>query len=432
MRPRSLVSLSGRDNRSGLRRFSARSGAATGIALVSVVLLTSTAAASWVQYQASADGRSVRTLDGDTLAVDVWGDGTTVAQPIRNSGIQAMELGQCHSAEATKNMNLLTYGKHVKLTAKYASATSLGRPVRYVDVPTSTGSIDTQLRQLNVGHALPLVIPPESGRWNAYWTAAQKAASGGQNLWDRDYCRSGPSQTTPLKVWVNYDGDGDEFKNVNTEYVRVLNQGPTELSLKGWWLRTAAPDSFFFPTTAVIKPHTLITLYVGKGTTTTTKFFWGSTTPRFKNFEEAGGYGSGAYLFDPDGDLRAHAMYPCLYACSDPRASQVAMSVNYDAPGDDMTNPNGEYVAVTVRGTAPVDLSFTVLAINGNTREFGAGTIIYPGERMVTRVGVGTNSRLMHYWGRSSALLVNAGGAMTLRTTEGSRLVCSAWVTGRC
>ena len=432
MHRRSWQPPNGRDDLSGLARLSARTGAATVIASLSILLMASTAVASWIQGQNSAQGKSVRTLDGDTVVVDVWGDGTSVGRPIRNSGIQAMELGQCHSAEATRSMNALTLSRKVQLTSKYASATSLGRAVRYVDVFTSVGVVDTQLYQLKLGHALPLIITPESGRWKAYWAAAQKAAAAGKNLWDRDYCGSGPSQATPLKVWVSYDGDGDETRNVNTEYVRVLNQGSTTLSLKGWWLRSAAQDSFFFPSATVIKPGSVITLHVGKGTRTATKFYWGSSVPRFKDPQQVGGYGGGAYLFDPHGDLRAHATYPCRYACGDPRKGKVTMRVNFDAAGNDATNVNGEYVTVKNTSIAYVDLSYTVLTSNGNTLEFGAGTVLYPGESMITRVGFGPNSRLLHYWGKSTPIFTNSGGAVILRTTETINLACSAWGTGRC
>ena len=38
----------------------------------------------------------------------VDGDGTDVTPPhVRNTGIQAMEVGQCHSAEATAAMKVL-------------------------------------------------------------------------------------------------------------------------------------------------------------------------------------------------------------------------------------------------------------------------------------------------------------------------------------
>src|SRR5687768_13247901 len=47
-------------------------------------------------------GSTDRAIDGDTVAVRVDGDGTDVTPPhVRNTGIQAMEVGQCHSAEAT-------------------------------------------------------------------------------------------------------------------------------------------------------------------------------------------------------------------------------------------------------------------------------------------------------------------------------------------
>ena len=133
----------------------------------------------------------------------------------------------------------------------------------------------------------------------------------------------------------------------------------------------------------MIKPHSTVTLHVGKGSPTSTHYYWGNTTPRFPNADTSGSYGSGAYLFDPDGDLRAHATYPCLYACTDVRATQITMHVNYDAPGDDMTFPNGEYVALSLKPTvkSPVDLSYTVLSIHGNVRELGGGTFVRQASR---------------------------------------------------
>ena len=51
-----------------------------------------------------------------------------MTEAVRNAGIQAMETGQCHAAEATAAMNALTLGKQVRMSAKYASSSSLGRP----------------------------------------------------------------------------------------------------------------------------------------------------------------------------------------------------------------------------------------------------------------------------------------------------------------
>ena len=202
--------------------------------------------------------------------------------------------------------------------------------------------------------------------------------------------------------------------------------------MDGWWVRSAAQDSYFFPKGTRVQPGATLTLRVGKGTNTATTLYWGYTDAHFKNVDEPGGFGSGGYLFDPDGDLRAHAIYPCLYACSDPLQGKVNLTVNYDAPGDDVYNPNGEYVVVTPRGSAAVDLTYKVLSVGSSTYELPRGTVVKPGEELVVRMGKGTNDRLHQFWGRTNGLLVNGGGAMILRSTEDVRIACSAWGTGRC
>ena len=118
--------------------------------------------------------------------------------------------------------------------------------------------------------------------------AQQKAERTGANLWDTDYCGSGPQQANAIKVWVNYDGDGNESLNPNTEWVRIQNQGSTTLSLTGWWLRSAAQDYLRFPAGTAIKPHSVLTVYVGKGTRTATTLYWGFSSPHFPNSDEPG------------------------------------------------------------------------------------------------------------------------------------------------
>ena len=273
-----------------LRRWHARRRFAgmVALALAGVLVATTPASASWVQTQASSEGKVMRVRDGDTVDVDVWGDGTTTPQTIRNTGIQAMETGQCHAAEATRLMTSLAASKTVRLTARYASTTSWGRPVRYVDAESGSVFTDTQLPLLNAGHALALTLGNETSRWRTYMLAQQKAEATHQNLWDTDYCRSGPAQSTPIKVWVNYDGDGDETKNVNTEWVRILNQGTTALPLTGWWLRSAAQDYFHFPKGTVVQPGAFITLYVGKGTVHGHQLLLGQLHPQVSELRRAG------------------------------------------------------------------------------------------------------------------------------------------------
>jgi endonuclease YncB( thermonuclease family) len=383
---------------------------------------------------ATTSGLIDHTIDGDTVAVRVEGDPPDVTPPhVRNAGIQTMETGDCHAAEATSAMKSLVTGRAVRMTINDPAASSLGRPVRYLDVQTSTGWTDPQLSQLRGGHALPVVNGGDPTRWRAYFTAAQQAAREGRNLWDTDYCAAGPAQSTPLRLWVNWDGNGNEGADPNTEYVRVLNPGSTVLGIGGWAVRTGGQDSYTFPSTARVPAGGTLTLRVGTGTNTTTTFHWGWSVPKFANANLAtNAYGSGAYLFDPEGDLRAWSIYPCLTACSDPLTGKVSLAVHPDASGVDADNVNGEYVRLSPAGTSRVDLSYKVLSANGYTYELPRGTVVEPGETLTVHVGQGSSSRLRQFWGNTRPVLANAGGALELRTPDSIRLACRAWGTGRC
>lgn len=404
-----------------------------GLAAVGGVDTASGATSSVIWTASTTYGSTHHTIDGDTVAVTVDGDAAEVPPPhVRNAGIQTMEIGACHAADATAAMKTMTAGKRVRMTVVNPSSSSLGRPVRYLDVQSGSGWVDTQLEQLRNGRALP-VVNGDPTRWRTYFTAAQQAARTGQNLWDTDACSPGPAQSTPLRVWAHWDGNGDDAANPNSEYVRVLNLSDRVLGIGGWVARTGGADSYVFPATARVPARGTLTLRVGKGTNTTTTFHWGSNYPKFANANLAtNAYGSGAYLFDPDGDLRAWSIYPCLTACSDPLTGKVSVVANADAAGVDAENVNGEYVRLSPAGTTAVDLSYRVLSANGYTYELPKGSVVAPGETLTVHLGRGYSSRLRQYWGNTKPVLANAGGMVELRTPESVRIACRAWGTGRC
>lgn len=379
-------------------------------------------------------GKVTRIVDGDTVMVDLWGDGTTTPVSVRNAGIQSMEHDQCHFSQASSAMSRLTLGKKVRLTAAYASSSSQGRPVRFVDVVNSNGSTtDPQLAQLTSGQALWLVIPPESGRALQYHTAMEQAAAAKVGLWDNDFCGSGPYQTAKIKIWAHYDGDGDESQNVNAERVEVVNAGTTTVSLGGWWIRTGAQDSIRIPSGMSIAPGKMMILYVGKGTNTSTRLYWGYSSPRFSNLTATNKIGSGVYLFDPQGDVRAHQSYPCVVSCFDAAKGKVTLRANYDPPGDESKNPNSEYVDIVSTSDSPVDLSYRVVQIGGSTRELGAGSVLKTtGSKIRVYMGHGTSTSTTRYWNRDTTLMVNAGGTVVLRSTNAIQVACTSWGSGRC
>ncbi len=185
----------------------------------------------------------------------------------------------------------------------------------------------------------------------------------------------------------------------------------------------------------MLKGGGYLTVRVGRGTASSTTFFWGSSTPVFGNISSPqveGDLGDGAYLFDPQGGIRSQITYPCVLSCADPAAGKIALApVIYDPAGDDASNPHGEIITIAAVGS-PVDLTRKVLVLGGHVVELPIGTVLQPGERLQVRSGRGTSSRLVRYWQSDGPLLGNAGGSVRLRNSEGTLLTCRAWGSASC
>ena len=127
--------------------------------------------------------------------------------------------------------------------------------------------------------------------------------------------------------------------------------------------------------------------------------------------------GDGAYLFDPQGDLRAAMTYPCLVACDHPDAGALSLTAE----------PRGRDEGATIRNVAgrPVDLSGTVLAVNdGFAFPLGDGVVLAPGEELELDLGADL--------GMDRPILRDGGGVARVATFRDITLACDAWGTGRC
>ena len=274
-------------------------------------------------------GKVVRVNDGDTLSVDVAGDGTSTPRSIRLINVQAMEQtvysavvqrrrGECHSLVATARLEQLIKagGGVVRLTAQQAGSSSRSRPLRSVAVKINGSWRDVGLDLIRRGLVLWQPFGAEWA-WNAQYRVAQaEAARDRVNLFDTDACGTGPAQTTALTVVVNYDAEGADDRNLNGEWVRVDNASNMPLPLAGWWVRDSALRRYTFPAGTVVPARGAIHVHVGSGTPTATHKYWAQTAPVFDNPSlDDRAHGDGAYLFDPQGDLRAWMQYPCVLSC---------------------------------------------------------------------------------------------------------------------
>jgi endonuclease YncB( thermonuclease family) len=378
--------------------------------------------------------------DGDTLYVDVNRDGTRRSVHVRMTGLNATEQyvytsrvsqrrGECHSLEATARLErLIKRSKgRVRLAAMDPASHSGKRVRRSVAVRLKGRWRDAARILINEGHALWLPNGNEWA-WNAdYSLLAERAAAKRSNLWNPTYCGIGPSDQSPISVLANADADGADHDFVNGEWIRIRNHDPVNtVHLGGWWVRDSALRRYTFPDWATLPPGETLTVYAGEGTDTWTEFFWNQRGPVFENATGAPRWmGDGAYLFDPQGDLRAWMQYPCRENCTDQYAGAVKVSAKFRGR---------EHVKVRNVGGFAVDLEGYRLQSPPYSYPFPRDSVLQPGEEMVIDVlgDPAEDTRLEKHWGEVGAILNNGGDKVRLTNFREVVLDCYTWGSGQC
>jgi endonuclease YncB( thermonuclease family) len=378
--------------------------------------------------------------DGDTITVDIDGDHTGHEYKVRFSSIQAMEQtvyskhpnrrrGECHALKTTSRIEGLIRRSHwrVKLSSQNRHAMQDIRLRRSVWVKVQGRWTD--LGSIEMEEGLTLWLPGvQEDAWNStYDLLAQQARQKGIGLWNPTYCGAGPQQDVPLRAWINWDPVGIDTHELGNEWVKIQNLSPTTtLSLKGWWLRTADYPRYHIPKGTEIAPGQTLTIYTGRGTNTATSLHWGRRVPIFENPGDRNRLGGGAYLFDPQGDLRLAELYPCLVACADPLDGAISLSVQ--------PRSSREWVDISNVSAGDVDLYGYQLIKPGYQYIFDPGSVLHAGERL--RLYGGGNphndTRLVRYWGIGHPMYADGGGNILLRNFRDKTLTCDSWAGGHC
>jgi len=376
--------------------------------------------------------------DGDT--VDVRIDGARKINHVRFIGINAMELqtysrtpsrrrGDCHGLEATSLIErYIKKSKFkVRLAAQKPSSRSGGRLRRSVWVRSGGRWLDLGRAQLEAGQALWL---PNGDEWahNAeYARLAGEAIAAQRNLYDSDFCGAGPDQDVPLTLAVNWDADGGDEKNVNGEYVDIRNPSARAVSLAGWFFRDsflrrstkANPPGYEFSAAAVVPARSSLRLRIGCGNNSAREHFWCEDGTDFENpTGDQRHLGDGGYLFDPQRDLRASFIYPCLVSCTDSAAGRVRIVAHPNRP---------EAMTIENTSNAPVDISDHALKLRnkGKSNEYVFGQAFPPGSVLA----VGASFRYVH---PTDNRYSDNGGVVELRTLDDQLTTCVAWGFGSC
>ena len=169
-----------------------------------------------------------------------------------------------------------------------------------------------------------------------------------------------------------------------------------------------------------------ITIYDGIGDDTETEFYWGLKSAAFENVtRDEKAMGDGAYLFDPQGDLRMSQTYPCREACGDPNRGNIAIGAKFRGR---------EAVQLTNTGPVPIDLEPYKLVSKPYSYAFAPNSIVQPGETMRVRLWEADEDDrpLTRYWATNGPILNNGGDKVELRRFDDVLVTCTAWGSRSC
>ncbi|WP_440989588.1 DUF4350 domain-containing protein [Haloarchaeobius baliensis] len=94
---------------------------------------------------------------------------------------------------------------------------------------------------------------------------------------------------------VHADAAGDEYDNLNDEYVVFANPGDSAIDLSGHAVEDEAGNHYDFPAGYSLDAGATVTLHTGSGSDTSSDLYWGSGSPVWNNS------GDTVYVFDDAG-----------------------------------------------------------------------------------------------------------------------------------
>ena len=397
---------------------------------------------------------------------------------VRMTGIQAPELksysrahgryGNCMAVEAAETLERFIKRRTVRLVAMHGRSTTAGsrhRLRRTVQVKYHGKWVDPAMELLRKGLVLWLPNGSDEWAWNGvYGRLAEEAAAKGVGLWNPTACTPSTgraSQAAPgtLRLKVKWDAEGtDNSRTANGEWVRIHNDDVANpVSLKGWSLRDSdlrgvkMRSGYQFPANAVIPAGGSITVHVGKGQDHDGVFYWGENKVIFDNAtNDKKQMGDGAYLFDPDSEMRAHVQYPCRVTCAEPLDNQVSVTSRF-------MGIEHEWVTITNRSSGWINLDEYEIENVPWFYEFGARDVLAPGKaitlwvRQPHDVPVDVGGRKLQVtptpgldipgladfastseflsWGYDKGMLNDGGDVVVLRNPEGAPVAgaCDSW-----
>lgn len=372
-----------------------------------------------------------KVVDGDTVRVDVNGDRRTDAT-VRFLGIDTPERGRCGYTRARAAVRSLIGRRWVILRSQTGAVGLRGRLERRV-VVARTG-LDVATWELGRGLGVWMPREGENQATRQQHAAADAAARAGLGWFDEDRCGVGPGPAGALSMYAQYKADaaaklGPEARR-NQEFIRIRNNWTQPISIDGWNLRVGNDRSLRVPAGGPIPAGGTVTIHTGSGSNTLEHRYLDHRGWLLRDaaLEGRKHLGSGSYLVDPQGDIRAWATWPCPGTCSDPTGGALRLSeVRVDPPGPDSANLNAEYIAITNGGSAPLRTGDYVVEVGPWVYEFPPDHWLQPGQTVRLHGGDGRDQAFSRHLDARVPVLPNDKGRVLLRSYSAVTVDCVAW-----
>jgi micrococcal nuclease len=110
-----------------------------------------------------------------------------------------------------------------------------------------------------------------------------------------------------------------------------------------------------------------------------------------------------------------------------PPAGPYILEVIYDPPGDDRTDPNGEYIILSNAGPEDTDLAGWRVREGGGVAFTFPRVLVPPGDAIELHTGRGAGNSTSLYWNRTAPFLNNDGDTVTLIDPSGTVVSTFTW-----
>ncbi len=237
-------------------------------------------------------------VDGNTIDVLIEG----ASFRVRYIGMDAPEVGDPYSSDATSRNTELVQGKTVTLVKDASETDSSGRLLRYV----LSGNSFLNYSLVRDGFAYASTHRPDIACSIAISEAQNQAVSEGAGLWAVIPTplppTSAPASVPNIQItFILSDGtvpgvEGDEF-------VQITNQGSTAVNLQEWRLNAGDPGQDFYFPNFLLNPGLSCRIYTNENHPEYCGFSFGRGQEIWKNSGDCG------YLYDDEGAQMAKSCY---------------------------------------------------------------------------------------------------------------------------